>query len=144
MDVINQWNHKRSDPVLKIIFMFYIFNVKLKFQMKAPIQHTNVGEYTFEEQRLETFKVWPFNEDSQCNARKVQYKFDSIMSVCIRIDRYLRSNINRADHGPVARLRYVIVEPIVVQRFYNAIQKLLFGLLHLRNICYTSYVKSIS
>jgi hypothetical protein len=33
------------------------------------------GGYMFEEQRLETFKEWPFNEDCLCSARKVQYEF---------------------------------------------------------------------
>jgi hypothetical protein len=42
--------------------------------MEALIQHTEIGEYMLEEERAETFKAWPFNEDNTCTARKVQDK----------------------------------------------------------------------
>jgi hypothetical protein len=46
-------------------------------QIEAPKQHTNVGNYVFKEAQLETFNDWPFDKDSTCNARNVQYKFIS-------------------------------------------------------------------
>lgn len=48
----------------------------------ALTQYTELGDYMFEDERFETFKTWPFNEDSMCNARKVLHKF---IFLCLRL-----------------------------------------------------------
>jgi hypothetical protein len=53
-----------------MFFRFYhILHVIL--EMKVPAQYMNVEDYVFQDKRLETFKEWPFNEDSSCTAHKV-------------------------------------------------------------------------
>lgn len=39
--------------------------------MNVPAQYMNVEDYMFQDQRLETFKEWPFNKDSSCTVHKM-------------------------------------------------------------------------
>ncbi|XP_023723909.1 baculoviral IAP repeat-containing protein 5-like [Cryptotermes secundus] len=39
--------------------------------MEVLAQYKNMKDYMFQDQRLETFSEWPFDEDSSCNAHKM-------------------------------------------------------------------------
>jgi hypothetical protein len=63
-------NCKPSGPSCKGHVRFY-HSLHVILQMKVSEKYMNVDDYMFQDQRLETFNEWPFNEDSICTARKV-------------------------------------------------------------------------
>jgi hypothetical protein len=58
-------------PDVKVMFVRFCHILHVILQMKVPAQYMDVEDYMFQDQRLETFSEWPFNEDSPCTAREV-------------------------------------------------------------------------